>query len=247
MDAARDPRLAVVGVIPAAGYGTRLGHIHASKEVLEIGGRPLIDHLVAHLRAAPCTEIRVVTRPEKSDVIDHARRIGIRVVEGHPPSLAGSIHLGLQGLDDEAVICLGFPDCLWEPLEGFRTLIESVRAGADVCLGLFRSNQPERYDTVALEPGGERVVRIDVKPREPRTALVWGCAAARAGTVRPLAQEHDPGAFFGRLCRGGTVTGRWLSDTWIDVGVPDALSEARRAGGAPSVANFDPAADTLAR
>jgi NDP-sugar pyrophosphorylase family protein len=233
-------------VIPAAGYGTRLGGIAGSKELVEIGGRPVIDHLVDHLRAAPCDELRVVTRPEKTDVLEYAHQIGARVIEGHPESLAHSIARGLDGLDDDPVVCLGFPDCLWEPLDGFRTLVAGVREGADVCLGLFRSNEPERYDTVELEPGGERVLQIDVKPATAATPLVWGCAAARTRALQPLAGESDPGLYFGRLCGEGVVTGRRLSDTWIDLGIPSALAAAQRAGGAPAAANFDAAASTLA-
>jgi glucose-1-phosphate thymidylyltransferase len=229
-----------VGVIPAAGYGTRLGAIGGSKELLELGGRPLIDHLVDHLRAAPCHEIRVVTRPEKSDVLEYARQIGAREIEGHPETLAHSIASGLDGLAEDAVVCLGYPDCLWEPLDGFRTLVAGVREGAEVCLGLFRSNEPERYDTVELEPGRERVLRVDVKPAAPATALVWGCAAARVRALRPLAAERDPGLYFGRLCGEGVVTGRRLSDTFIDLGIPPALSAARQAGGPPSTATFKP-------
>jgi glucose-1-phosphate thymidylyltransferase len=227
-------------VIPAAGYGTRLGAIPGSKELLEVGGRPLIDHLVDHLRAAPCDELRIVTRPEKSDVLEYARQIGARAIEGHPESLAHSIARGLDGLADDAVVCLGYPDCLWEPLDGFRTLVAGVREGAEVCLGLFRSNAPERYDTIELEPGGERVSRIDVKPATPATPLVWGCAAARTRALRPLADESDPGLYFGRLCGEGVVTGRRLSDTWIDLGIPPALSAARDAGGLPPTATFEP-------
>jgi len=230
----------IVGLVPAAGYGTRLRGIAGSKELVEVGGRPVIDHLVDRLRAAPCDEIRVVTRPEKRDVVEHARAIGARVVEGHPETLARSLALGLEGLDDGAVACLGFPDCLWEPLDGFRTLVGSVRDGAEVCLGLFRSNEPERYDTVALAPGGERVARVEVKPRAPDTTLVWGCAAARVRALRPLAEERDPGQYFGRICGAGGVTGRLLSDTWIDVGIRPALAAAQRAGGAPEAATFKP-------
>jgi hypothetical protein len=76
---------------------------------------------------------------------------------------------------------------------------------------------------------------------------VWGCAAARVRALTPLADERDPGLYFGRLCREGTVTGRWLSDTWIDVGVRRALAAAQRAGGPPASATFDAAAGGVSR
>lgn len=215
-----------------------------SKEVIEVGGRPLMAQLVDRLRAAPCDEIRVVTRPEKTDVVAYAQHLGARVLEGHPDSLAQSLFLGLDGLADDDVVCFGFPDCLWEPPDGFRTLVAGVTEGEDVTLGLFRSNTPERYDTVTIQPGGNelsgRVARLEVKPERPDSNLVWGCAAARVRALRPLADELDPGLYFARLCAaGGRVGGRWLSDTYIDLGIPPALESAVNAGGAPPHATFD--------
>ena len=51
--------------MPAAGHATRLQPLEGSKELLEIGGRPVFDYLVERLRAGGAEEIRVVTRPEK--------------------------------------------------------------------------------------------------------------------------------------------------------------------------------------
>ena len=60
--------MAIVGILPAAGYAVRLQPLECSKEMLEIGGRPVIDYLVERMRAGGCEELRVVTRPEKQDV-----------------------------------------------------------------------------------------------------------------------------------------------------------------------------------
>jgi len=135
----------VVGVVPAAGYATRLGSQPCSKEVIEIGGRPLLDYLLERLRAAPCTESRAVTRPEKEDVAALATRSGATVVLARPPTVAQSLHLGLGGLSDDDIVCFGFPDCLWEPVDGLATLVAAVEAGEELVLGLFRTNDPESY------------------------------------------------------------------------------------------------------
>ena len=235
--------MAVVGVIPAAGHATRLGSLPCSKEVLEVGGRPLIDYLLERLRAAPCSEIRVVTRPEKRDVIVSAATGGASVIEARPPTVAQSLHLGLAGLRDEDVVCFGFPDCLWEPVDGFASLVAAVEAGEEIALGLFRTNEPEAYDPVLLADGGSlsgRIVGIEVKPARASSNLTWGCAAGRVGALRGLEHERDPGEFFAARCVEGLVWGCWLSDTWIDLGVPARLEAARREGGIPAVATFQP-------
>lgn len=233
--------MAIVGVIPAAGYGTRLGALSCSKEVIPIGGRPVMDYLVERLRAAPCSEIRVVTRPEKIDVIRYADRQRAVVVEAHPESSAQSIAAGLAGLADADVVLFGFPDSLWEPVSGFRSLVPLVKGGAEVALGLFRSADPERYDIVTLGPSGA-VTRIETPPHRSSSRLIWGCAAARAAALRALADESDPGDYLSSLCRRGGVAGAWLSDTYIDVGIKPALREALAEGGAPASATFEPRA-----
>ena len=57
--------MGVVGIVPAAGYATRLQPLDCSKEVVPVGGRPVLGYLVERMRAGGASEIRVVTRAEK--------------------------------------------------------------------------------------------------------------------------------------------------------------------------------------
>jgi glucose-1-phosphate thymidylyltransferase len=227
----------VVGVIPAAGYATRLGRRPTPKELIEVGGRPLVDYLVERLRAAPCDELRVVTRPEKVGMVVHGSAVGATVVLAHPENVARSLALGLHDLDDEDIVCFGFPDCLWEPVDGFASLVAAVEDGAEIALGLFRTNEPESYDPVVLAEAGAltgRVERVEVKPSRASSNLTWGCAAGRVSALRGLERERDPGQYFASRCRDGNVWGQWLSDTWIDLGTPERLAAAEAAGGVPA-------------
>ena len=74
--------MAVVGIVPAAGYATRLQPLEGSKELLEVAGKPVMDHVLERMLAAGATELRIVTRPEKHDVIEHAATLGAAVVTG---------------------------------------------------------------------------------------------------------------------------------------------------------------------
>jgi hypothetical protein len=165
------------------------------------------------------------------------------VIEARPPTVAQSLHLGLAGLKGEDIVCFGFPDCLWQPVDGFALLVAAVEGGEELALGLFRTNHPESYDPVLLGDRASlsgRVLRIEVKPPRPSSNLTWGCAAGRVRALRQLERERDPGEFFAARCADGVVWGRWLSDTWIDLGVPARLAAARRAGGIPAEATFHP-------
>jgi NDP-sugar pyrophosphorylase family protein len=211
-----------VGVVPAAGFATRLQPLSGSKEVLPVAGRPVMEFLLDRLAAAGCDEVRVVTRPEKRDVAALARRRGSAVVEGRPESVAASLLLGLAGLGPDDVVLMGFPDSLWEPLDGFVSLAAALGGGVDVALGLFACRDLERSDVVEVDAAG-RVSRIEIKPARPRSELVWGCAAARAVALAGLGRHREPGALFAELARQGRVRGVRLEGEFVDLGTPEAL------------------------
>jgi glucose-1-phosphate thymidylyltransferase len=228
--------MAVIGVIPAAGYATRLhGSPYgvASKEVLEIRGRPVIAHLVERMRAAGCDEVRVVTRPEKRDVITYANDAGLAVVTGRPEHVVASVSLALARpteIDGDDVVLLGFPDTVWGPEDGFALLLrERAARDADVVLGLFGSDEAARGDVVELatDDAVARVTAIDVKPARPASRLIWGCAAARRRALAGWEAEAEPGRWFARLASAGRVWGAYLSDDFVDIGTLEALARER--------------------
>lgn len=214
----------IVGVVPAAGHARRLTHLDGSKEMLRIGDRPVIDYLLDRLVLA-ADEIVVVTRPEKTDVIAHARSSGCRVVQGQPRNVSESLRLALEGADE---VLFGFPDTIWEPTDGFVRLLAEL-GEADVALGVFHSDEPERSDVVEVD--GDRVVSIDIKPANPRSNLVWGCAAAEADVLEGLADHDEPGSLFAALAGRGRVHAVRFPAQMIDIGTDEALGRARRAFG----------------
>jgi glucose-1-phosphate thymidylyltransferase len=221
--------VAIVGVIPAAGYATRLQPLPGSKEMLPVGGRPVMDYLVDRLRVGGCTALRVVTRPEKADVIAHAEQLGAAVILGYPRTVSASVAAGLDCLSEEDIILIGFPDTLWEPEDGYRQLVRALEDGCDVALGLFRIDASDlrRSDVVVLRGDSGQVAGIEIKPSQPRSEWIWGCAAAHAPTLAGLHQTDWPGEYFDALCREGhDVRGIPLSDVWLDVGTEAALNRA---------------------
>jgi NDP-sugar pyrophosphorylase family protein len=68
---------------------------------------------------------------------------------------------------------------------------------------------------------------IEVKPEAPSSDLIWGCAAVRRGTLDGLAGHLEPGHLLGELAKTGTVRGIHLSDSWLDIGTPEALARAK--------------------
>jgi glucose-1-phosphate thymidylyltransferase len=217
--------VSIVGVVPAAGHARRLGQIPCSKELLPVLGRPVMDFLVERMWAAPCDRLRVVTRPEKQDVVERGRALGAEVIEAHPRSVAESLLAGLEGLEGDDIALVGFPDTVWEPRDGFRRLVAAL-AGCRAVLGLFASREPGRSDVVDLDAHGI-VHRVDVKPPTPRSNAVWGCAAARVEALRGLERHDEPGELFDDLARSEVVRAIRFGGEMIDIGTPEALERAR--------------------
>jgi NDP-sugar pyrophosphorylase family protein len=215
-----------VGVIPAAGHARRLQPLATSKELIAVGGHPVIDYVVERLRAAGCSELRVVTRPDKQDVIEHARTQGLVVVEGTPATFSESIALGVEGLDPSVVVLVGLPDTIWEPVEGFARLVAALGDDVDLVLGLFESDEPERSDVVVAAEDGH-IESVHIKEAEPPGSLVWGCFAARARVLADIAEDDEPGRYFGRLAaEGGAIRAVRLPGKLVDVGTPESLERA---------------------
>jgi glucose-1-phosphate thymidylyltransferase len=219
-------RTPIVGVIPAAGVASRLQPIAGSKEILPVGGKPVIDYLVERMRAAGCSDIRVVTRPEKRDVGRRARELGARVIEARPATVAQSLAYGLPVDAPTSPVLFGFPDTIWEPVDGFSRLLDRLDESCEVVLGLFHATDLARSDVVTLHDGG-RIAGIAVKPREPTSDLIWGCGVAWGQALSGLKAAIEPGRYFDDLARRQVVLGVELSDRWIDIGTTEALARAR--------------------
>lgn len=221
--------MAIVGIVPAAGYAVRLQPLDRSKELLEIAGRPVIDYLVERMGAGGAEEIRVVTRPEKEDIVSYAQGIGAAVVLAHPPTINDSFVAGLSGLRPEDIALLGFPDSLWQPPDGYRTLVDAVGGGSEMALGLFEAPGVIGSDYLRLDDSGG-IADIEIKPLHPASDWIWGCAAARVRSLEGLEQEEWPSAHVNRLLRRKElVKGIPLSAEYIDIGTPASLRQATAA------------------
>jgi len=217
--------MAVVGLIPAAGHGTRLGRLEGSKEVQFVRGKPVIEYLIERMIRAGADRIRVVIRPQKQDIAAVVRRWGpAEVVVGNPHSATASIALAAEGLSDSDVALFGFPDTIWSPVDGFVRLRQLVEDGEELALGVFESPYPARSDVVVLDPDG-RVARIDVKPEAPSTDRVWACGAARTATLRDLTTSRELGAAMSERANDRPIAAALLGRV-IDIGTPEALGAA---------------------
>ena len=233
----------VVAVIPAAGTGSRLGDsVSGSKEVAEVGGQPVIAYLLRRLRLAGIDQAVVVLREGKSDVqetLSGRDDIGVDLsylIVEETPSELHSVAAALQPVDGHQV-ALGDPDILFQPRDAFAALLARQHAtGADLVLGLFTTDHPERVDMVALDDRG-RPVDIVIKQPDRGLDYSWCMAvwAPRFGEhltdfVASVQLDREPSV--GDVVQAGIENGLNIEGVifgeghYLDVGTPEDLATA---------------------
>jgi glucose-1-phosphate thymidylyltransferase len=172
-----------VGLLPAAGVGSRLPDRQLSKELLQYGdthgtGRPVISHLLSCMRQAGITDVTVVLRQGKEDIREH-----LAGSEWHDINIAYEMTAGTSGVPETVALGLsrirsspvafGFPDILFEPCDAFTGMMRRLEnSDADVVLGLFPTDNPKKMDMVGVDATG-RVTGIEIKPEHTSLDLTW--------------------------------------------------------------------------
>ncbi len=262
----------VIALIPAAGQARRLGPLPCSKEVLAVGWhrqggrlRPKVvsQYLLERLRAAGIERAYLILRPGKWDIPAFlgdgtAAGMALGYLMMGPPY--GSPYTLDQAYPFVAGrrIALGFPDIVFEPADAYaRLLAHQERSGADVVLGLFPAQSPEKMDMVETDRQG-RVREIHIKPRATALRLTWIIAvwtaafsrfmhahlaeileAVRAGVYPDRDRPREPhvgDVLRAALGAGMVVEALRFEQGWcLDIGTPKDLDRAlQRLGPPPS-------------
>lgn len=250
------PKESTLGLVPAAGFATRLGGMSVSKELLRTWrprvaseeARPAIHCLLTALEVASVARTVIVYREGKEDIPDTLGSITdggmeleyIRVRE--TPSPPYTLTAAIPRMS-EATVVMGFPDILFEPLDSVRRLLDVSRStDADVVLGLFPHPGVRRADLVETEADGF-VRTVQPGGTGPAGAWTWGLVAwkprfsrflerfvAGVSPTDPRRKELSVGDVLSAAAGAGLAV-RWtaVSDVpFLDIGTPESLAEAYR-------------------
>jgi glucose-1-phosphate thymidylyltransferase len=232
-------------IILAAGYATRLRPLTdtRAKELLPVGGRPIIDWILDGVAGvAEVDEVHVVTNSRKSDAFRQWGR-GRDVVIHDDGTTSNDDRLGAigdllfvvegAGLDDDLLVIAG--DNLFEfrlaDLVAFWAGKEHASAVAVRDVGSLEL--ASHYGVVDLDPDG-RLHSFVEKPADPVSTLAATATYVfhrdHARLLRPyLDGEHgsdQPGRFVGWLHRHEPVYGWVFDESWFDIGNHEQLLEA---------------------
>ncbi len=235
----------VIGLIPAAGSARRLGSgVTSSKEILIVGGRPVYVHLLDAFASGGIDQTVIVVRHTKSDLLTSIESQPDRVIEPVVIDSSDSeLYSVRRGVEEtrEATIALGYPDILFQPRTAYRDLLaQQRRDGADVVLGLFPFDSPEKVDMVALDGRGKpRDILIKQDTSELRYAWALAVWTRRfsdylidSWVPEPTGSE-SPEPSVGHVIRqaledGVGVDCVMFDDGWLlDIGTPEDLARAK--------------------
>src|SRR4051795_1847480 len=130
----------MLGIIPAAGAGTRIQPLAFSKELLPVGGRSegsierpraVSEYLVERMINAGVEKICFVISPGKSDIMEYfGGSIGSAhvcyVVQPRPSGLCDALFRTAPFIGRHEVVDVGLPDTIWFPEDALCSLATDV-------------------------------------------------------------------------------------------------------------------------
>lgn len=184
----------IVGIIPAAGKGSRLAPFPCPKELFPVGyqdyavngtmqKRPKVvsQYLIENIIAAGAEIIYIIVGEGKSDIMKYygnGSRFGINICYLYQEELSGmpgALALAAPWVKDATVV-FGMPDTIIEPADAFNTLVQNHNSNAaDLTLGLFLTQTPSKFGMVDMDEQGNIKYTVD-KPVATKLTNMWGCA-----------------------------------------------------------------------
>lgn len=221
-------------VILLGGLGTRLGELTRTmpKPLLEVAGGPFVNILLTEATRRGFTDILLLAGHASEVVQTYAEQRRIRlpsstkltvVVEEQPLGTGGAVRNALEHLDERFLLMNGdtWFDFNWLDL-ALVPSEDAVIAGRKVPLA-------DRYEHLAIDPRG-RVTAIVPRGGHEGEAVINGGIyvmnkADFAAYEGRFSIEAD---LLPRLVAEGRLSARVHDGFFIDIGVPDSLSEARQ-------------------
>ena len=221
--------------ILVGGVGSRLRSLgfDRPKPLIEIAGRPFVEHVIRHLSAFGVRRVLLLSGylgDQVSQRYDGATMFGCDLqvlTEPEPLGTLGALGFARDTLDEQFILANGDSIFVADLAE---FVSRPLRASSNGRLLLRTVEDSARFGTVELDPEGTITAFKEKSPENRGHALINAGVyllnrdAALAG-IRPgsCSIEHD---LFPLWAKSGTLEGRIKDGYFIDIGVPDSYHEA---------------------
>ena len=170
------------GLIPAAGMGTRLGPITLAipKELLMVGDKACIEHVVEAFKLAGITDITIVVGWRKHAILDYfgsGKRLDVNItyiVQDERNGLAKAVECGKNAINHNSfAVILG--DNFFYPKTFLKEIITFHNDRNSECtVGVTPMNDVSSYGVI--KPKDERIIDIVEKPKQKDAPSNLACA-----------------------------------------------------------------------
>lgn len=232
------------GLIPAAGSGVRLQPITLAipKELLVIGEKACIEHVVEAFKLAGITDITIIVGWKKHAILDYfgsGKRLGVDItylVQDKINGLAKAVETGKKAMDNEPfAVVLG--DNFFYPKTFLKDIIRFHKKIKSECtIGVFKVDDVTPYGVIKPE-NGSRITDIVEKPKQNQAPSNLACSGiyvfeqtifkAIKKTKKDKNGEYQLTDSIKLMINGNKkVHYMKLPGTHIDIGTPETLKKA---------------------
>ncbi|MDQ3122885.1 MAG: nucleotidyltransferase family protein [Actinomycetota bacterium] len=233
-------------LVLAAGYATRLYPLTLDrpKALLEVGGRPMLDHVLERLEEMGVDETIVVTNAKFTPHFEEwaTGKQRVRIVNDGTTSnddRLGAIGdtgfvLDQTGLDDDLVVVAG-DNLFGEDVSGFAAYGQEVDAPVLAVHDVGDLSLMSEYNQIEIDEQG-RITFFEEKPENARSTLAGVALYFYPRHTLPLIRQYlaednnpdQPGRLIEWLYPRTSVYTWRLPGQWYDIGSAETLQEADR-------------------
>ena len=224
-------------LILAAGYATRLRPLTDSvpKQLLPVGGRPMVDWILDKLRETNVEEIHLVTNARFATAFEHwAEGTGVDVHDDgtttNDDRLGAIGDIQFVGLDDDLLAIAG--DNLFDfSLRGFEDFWRGKPGSSCVAVHDVGDRElAKQYGVISVDDS-DRVTSFVEKPSEPSSTFAATATYLFSRShvrlvetyLRASEPRDQPGNFVAWLQAREPVYGWCFDDPWYDIGDVEQL------------------------
>lgn len=184
----------IIGLIPAAGTAERLSPLPFSKELFPIGyykhaldsavlhPKPVIHYLIDQMKSSTVKNIYVIINPNKWDIISYLKSGNYLnmnfsyLIQENSFGMPFALNMAFDWIDKNTTTIFGMPDTIFKPENSFELLLKAHQSEkADLTLGLFLTNYPQKFGMVTFDENNNFLWTYD-KPQSTNLNFMWGIA-----------------------------------------------------------------------